>query len=195
MIRKLFFTCVLALGLAQSIHADAAQGMPNMNMDMAEMQKGMAILPFLTAPIESSDKLTAKDVELFLDAVKKKDKAYGKYSEGMDKGYEKAAQVLKKGVSFDTFVKKAIELSGMQNELDKEAQSIGYDDALDLTLKSTRIVRAMMAAEMEKEIAKAPKEQQEMMRNMMSGMMGTAKPEDVEVVKPYVDQLKQMRNK
>jgi hypothetical protein len=193
MIKKLFFICVLALGLAQSIHAETVQGMPNMNVDMAEMQKRMAILPFLTAPIESNDKLTSNDVELFLEAVKKKDKAYGKYSEGMDRGYEKAAQVLKEGVSFDTFAKKAIELSGMQSELDKEAQKIGYDNALDLTLKSTRIVRVLMVLEVEKNIAKASKVEQMIMRNMLSGMMGAPKKEDIEVVKPYVDQFEHLQ--
>ncbi len=196
MIKKLLFSTLLILGILQSAQAEMpSSGMQNMNVDMAEMQKGMALLPFLTAPIESNDKLTSKDVELLLDAIKKKDKAYGKYSEGMQKGYEKAAQVLKKGVSFDTFVKKAIELSGIESELNKEAESIGYDDALDMTLKSTRIVRAMMALEMEKEIAKAPKEQQVMMRNMMSGMMGAGKPADMEVVKPYLEQFKQLQEK
>jgi len=192
MIRKILLTLLLALGISQSAHADTATGMPDMNAAMADMQKGMALLPYITAPIENDDKLTSKDVELFLEVVKKGDSSYGKYMDGIEKGNEKAAQVLKPGVSFDTFIKKSIELSGLKNELDKEAESIGYDDALDLTLKSTRIIRAMVAVMMEKEIAKAPKEQQAMMRNMMSGMTGKSKPEDIETVKPYADQLKQM---
>ena len=192
MIRKILLTLLLALGISQSAHADTATGMPDMNAAMADMQKGMALLPYITAPIENNDKLTSKDVELFLEVVKKGDSSYGKYMDGIEKGNEKAAQVLKPGVSFDTFIKKSIELSGLKNELDKEAESIGYDDALDLTLKSTRIIRAMVAVMMEKEIAKAPKEQQAMMRNMMSGMTGKSKPEDIETVKPYADQLKQM---
>jgi len=144
---------------------------------------------------QSNEKLTAKDVELFLDSIQKKNEHYADYSEKMEQGYEKAAQVLKQGVSFDTFVKKAIELSGVKDALDKDAREIGYENALDLTLKTTRIVRAMMAIEMEKQIAAAPKEQQEMMRNMMSGMMGTAKPEDVAVVKPFAEQLSKLMKK
>ena len=144
---------------------------------------------------QSNEKLTAKDVELFLDSIQKKNEHYADYSEKMEQGYEKAAQVLKQGVSFDTFVKKAIELSGVKDALDKDAREIGYENALDLTLKTTRIVRAMMAIEMEKQIAAAPKEQQEMMRNMMSGMMGTAKPDDVAVVKPFAEQLSKLMKK
>lgn len=192
MIKKILLTLLLTLGTSQSLHANMPTGMPDMNMAMADMQKGMALLPFLTAHIENNEKLTSKDVELFLDAVKKKDSHYEKYSDGIEKGYEKAAQVLKPGVSFDTFVTKSIELSGIKNELNKEAELIGYDDALDLTLKSTRITRAMMAVEMEKEIAKAPKGQQAMMRSMMSGMMGKSNPADIETLKPYADQLKQI---
>ncbi|AKF25108.1 hypothetical protein YH65_06645 [Sulfurovum lithotrophicum] len=192
MIKKIVFTLLLTFGFLSNIHAEMSAQMPNMNAQMQEMQKGMALLPFLTAPIESNDKLSSKDVELFMALIKKKDSHYADYSDKMEKGYEKAAAVLKKGVSFDTFVKKAIELSGVQNVLDKDAREIGYDSALDLTLKTTRIVRAMMAVEMEKQIAQAPKEQQEMMRNMMSGMMGSAKAEDIAVVKPYADELKQI---
>lgn len=192
MIRKILLTLLLTVGVSQSLHANMPTGMPDMNMAMADMRKGMAILPFLTAHIENNEKLTSKDVELFLDAVKKKDSHYGKYSDGIEKGYEKAAQVLKPGVSFDTFATKSIELSGIKNELDKEAKLVGYADALDLTLKSTRIMRAMMAVEMEKEIAKAPKGQQAMMRSMLSGMTGKSNPEDIETLKPYADQLKQM---
>ena len=195
MIKKILFMLLLTCGVSSNIYADTAAQMPNMNAQMDEMQKGMALLPFLTAPIESNEKLTSKDVELFLDSIKKKDSHYADYSDKMEQGYEKAAQVLKKGVSFDTFVKKAIELSGVQDALDKDAREIGYENALDLTLKTTRIVRAMMAVEMEKQIAQAPKEQQEMMRNMMSGMMGSAKAEDIEVVKPYADQIKKIMKK
>ncbi|BAF72279.1 hypothetical protein [Sulfurovum sp. NBC37-1] len=195
MIKKTIFSLLLLWGFSSTVSADMAAQRPDMNAQMAQMQKGMALLPFLTAPIESNEKLTSKDVELFLSTIQKKDMHYADYSEKMEKGYEEAAAVLKKGVSFDTFVKKAIELSGVQGVLDKDAKEIGYEDALDLTLKTTRIVRAMMAIEMEKQIAKAPKEQQAMMRNMMSGMMGVPKPEDLEVVKPYADQLKQIMKK
>lgn len=192
MIKKILLTLLLTLGTSQSIHANMPTGMANMNMSMADMQKGMALLPFLTAHIESDERLSSKDVELFLDTIKKKDNHYGKYSDGIEKGYEKAAQVLKSGVSFDTFATKSIELSGIKNTLDKEAELIGYNDALDLTLKSTRIIRAMMAIEIEKEIAKAPKGQQAMMRSMMSGMTGKTNPVDIETVQPYADQLKQI---
>jgi len=195
MIKKTIFSLLLLCGFSSTLSADMAGQMPDMNAQMAEMQKGMALLPFLTAPIESNEKLTAKDVELFLDSIQKKNEHYADYSEKMEQGYEKAAQVLKQGVSFDTFVKKAIELSGVKDALDKDAREIGYENALDLTLKTTRIVRAMMAIEMEKQIAAAPKEQQEMMRNMMSGMMGTAKPEEVAVVKPFAAQLTKLMKK
>ncbi len=192
MIRKTLLTLLLLLGTSQSIHANMPTGMPNMNMAMADMQKGMALLPFLTAHIESDEKLTSKDVELFLNTIKKKDSHYGKYSDGIEKGYEKAAQVLKSGVSFNTFATRSIELSGIKNELDKEAKLVGYDDALDLTLKSTRIIKAMMTIELERQIAKAPKEQHAMIRSMMSGMTGETNPADIETVQPYADQLKQI---
>ena len=195
MIKKTIFSLLLLCGFSSTLSADMSGQMPDMNAQMAEMQKGMALLPFLTAPIESNEKLTPKDVELFLDSIQKKNGHYADYSEKMEQGYEKAAQVLKQGVSFDTFVKKAIELSGVKDALDKDAREIGYENALDLTLKTTRIVRAMMAIEMEKQIAAAPKEQQEMMRNMMSGMMGTAKPEEVAVVKPFAAQLTKLMKK
>ena len=195
MIKKILFSLLFLCGFSASIYADTSSQMPDMNANMAEMKKGMALLPFLTAPIENNDKLTSKDVELFLSTIQKKDSHYADYSDNMEKGYEKAATVLKKGVSFDTFVKKAIELSGVQSELDKDARELGYESAADLTLKTTRIVRAMMSIEMEKQIAQAPKEQQEMMRNMMSGMMGTAKAEDIEVVKPFAAQLNAIMKK
>ena len=57
----------------------------------------------------------------------------------------KAAKVLPKGVSYDTFSKKSIALSGQKNALDEKAMARGYKDALDLTLKSTRIKRAMVS--------------------------------------------------
>ena len=195
MIKKIIFTLLLLGGFSSNSYADMPTQTPDMNAQMAQIQKGMAMLPFLAAPIENSDKLSSKDVELFLSTIQNKDKHYADYSENMEKGYEKAAAVLQKGVSFDTFVKKAIELSGVQNELDRDAKEIGYEDALELTLKTTRIVRAMMAVEMEKQLAQAPKEQMEMMRNMMSGMMGSAKAEDIEVVKPYADQPKKIMKK
>ncbi len=195
MFKKTVIAAAMVLGLSQGAQADMSAGMPNMGEANAQMQKSMALLPFLTAPIESSEVLSDDDVKRFIAAIKEKKSNYRDYSKKIEKGYEKAAEVVQKGANFNTFVKKAIELSGVKSKLNRDARDLGYNDALDLTIKSARIGRAMVMAKMDEEIAKVPKEQQEMMRSMTSGMVGQVKKEDIEVVKPYLGELEKIMKK
>ena len=162
----------------------------NMNMKIDSMKS----LPFLTAPIEKSDPLTKSDIEKYMAMVDKLE--HDKEIEGaMDLGDKKAVNVLKPGVSYDTYIAKSIELSGQKEKLDSFAKEIGYEDSFDLFITTTRITRAVMSIKMEKKFVQMPKEQQAMARSMMGGMMGESSDEDMAVVKPYSAKLMAMMEK
>lgn len=193
MIKKILFILFLTLGISTSTQSKAPGNMQDMNAAMATLQEKMQIMPYMNAPIESKEKLTSKDMNLFIHTIQKNNSHYKKHNKIVEKGYMKAAKVLPKGVSFDTFAKKSIALSGKQNALDEKAKAMGYEDALDLTLKSTRIKRAMVSIEMDKHmgfLSQVPKQQRQMMQSMMSTMIGSASKADIRAVKPYTKYLK-----
>ncbi len=193
MIKKILFILFLTLGISTSTQSKAPGNMPDMNAAMAALQEKMQIMPYMNAPIESKEKLTSKDMNLFIHTIQKNNSHYKKHNKIVEKGYMKAAKVLPKGVSFDTFAKKSIALSGKQNALDEKAKAMGYEDALDLTLKSTRIKRAMVSIEMDKHmgfLSQVPKQQRQMMQSMISTMIGSASKADIRAVKPYTKYLK-----
>ncbi len=196
MIKKILFILLLVLGISTSTQAKAAGNMPDMDAAMAVLQEKMQIMPYMNAPIESKEKLTSKDMNLFIHTIQKNNSHYKKHNKIMEKGYMKAAKVLPEGVSYDTFAKKSIALSGQKNALDEKAKAMGYKDALDLTLKSTRIKRAMVSIEMDKHMgffSQVPQQQRQMMQGMMSSMIGSTSKADIRAVKPYTKYLKHVK--
>lgn len=196
MIKKILFILLLTLGTSTGTQAKVPGNMPDMNAAMSVLQEKMQIMPYMNAPIESKEKLTSKDMNLFIHTIQKNNSHYKKHNKIVEQGYMKAAKVLSKGVSYDTFAKKSIALSGQKNALDEKAKAMGYKDALDLTLKSTRIKRAMVSIEMGKHMgffSQVPKQQRQMMQSMMSSMIGSASKADIRAVKPYTKYLKHIK--
>ena len=196
MIRKILFTLLVVLGISANIYAKAPSNMPDINMAMATLQEKMKIMPYMNAPIENREKLSSKDMKLFVHTIQKNRYHYKKHNKIVEKGYQKAAKTVPQGVSFDTFAEKAITLSGQQKALDKKAQQMGYQNALDLTLKSTRIKRAMVSIEMDKGmsfLSQIPAPQRNMMQSMLSSMLGSASKADIKAVKPYAKHLRHIK--
>ena len=110
MIKKILFILLLVLGISTSTHAKAPGNIPDMNAAMAVLQGKMQIMPYMNAPIESQEKLTSKDMNLYIHTIRKNNSHYKKHNKIVEKGYIKAAKVLPEGVSYDTFAKKSLSL-------------------------------------------------------------------------------------
>ena len=170
----------------------APEGMPDMSQIQAQMQESMKILPFLTAPIEDKTPLGKADIDKFIEAIKVHKQERDESSKKLEEGFKKAANVLKPGVSYDTFIAKAIELSGKKSEMDAMAKKAGYGSALEEMIVSARITRAMAKIQMDKQLADIPESQRAMMQNMMKSSLGMVPPADVAAVTPYADQLMEL---
>jgi hypothetical protein len=179
----------IALSLSTLSYANAQKNMPDVNAAMGILQQKMILMPFITASIDINRKLSSKDVKLYIHTRKKNNAAYRQQSKIIESQYEKAARRLKKGVSFNTFTLKAIELSGKKTSLDKNAKLMGYEDALDLSITSSRIKRALISIEMDRHANIIPSVQRAMMKSMISGLMGNVSNADIRAVKPYAKEL------
>lgn len=158
------------------------QAKMKMNMD------GLKLMPYVTAKIENNNPLSNSDIENFMTMMDNVERNK-EVENAMTSGGMQAANVLKPGVSYDTYVTKSIELSGQKTKLDSMAKEYGYNDAVSMMITTTKIIRSVMSIQMEEKFAKMPKEQQAMARSMMGGMMGTASPKDIATVKPYASKL------
>ena len=163
--------------------------MSDINTAINVLQQKMILMPFITAPIEIDRKLSSKDVKLYRHTREKNHAAYTQHKKIIESQYEKAAKHLKKGVSFNTFIEKAIALSGKKDSLDKNAKLMGYRDALDLSITSSRIKRALISIEMDKHVTVIPSAQRGMVRSMLSKIIGNVSKADIRAVKPYVKEL------
>ena len=173
-IKHIIWICCMAL-VTTTLQA-------NMNM------KALKLQPYITAKIENNDPLTKSDIEKYMTMMDNISRNK-EIEDEMQSGSIKAANVLKPGVSYDTYIAKSIELSGQKAKLDSIAKEYGYRNAYIMMITSTKIMRSVMSIQMEQEFAQMPKEQQAMARSMTGGMMGTASPEDIAVVKPYAAKL------
>ena len=163
--------------------------MSDINTAMNVLQQKMILMPFITAPIEINRKLSSKDVKLYRHTREKNHAAYTQHKKIIESQYEKAAKRLKPGVSFNTFIEKAITLSSKKDSLDKNAKLMGYRDALDLSITSSRIKRALISIEMDKHVTVIPSAQRGMVRSMLSKIIGNVNKADIRAVKPYAKEL------
>ena len=114
----------------------------------------------------------------------------------MKKGLSEAAKVLPEtGTTFEEYIRKAIELSGKQEELDKIARAYGYKDALDQTVESHRIIRAMMSIMVEEKLQNMPDQVRSMAQDAIKDYMPQANESDIKYVSPYMRTLKTLHLK
>ena len=191
MIKKILISGMLTFSVVSY-----AQDMPDMNVLFGKLQKHMDVLSYVNAPIVNQKALTSSDMELFVNNVQKNKSQLKKDAKSLKHGFTKASKVVKKGSTFNAFAEKAIELSGYKESLDETAKEMGYKNALELTLLTTRITRAMVSIEMDKHsslLSAVPEGNQDMIKGMLSNLLGSASNADVEVVKPYAKELKHLK--
>jgi len=180
---------LIALSASSFSYANAQKNIPDINTAMGVLQQKMILMPFITAHIGIDRKLSSRDIKIYIHTRKKNHAAYSQQLKIIERQYEKAAKRLNPGVSFNTFTEKAISLSGKKVALDKNAKLMGYRDALDLSITSSRIKRALISIEMDKHVTIIPSAQREMVRSMLSKIIGNVNKADIRAVKPYAKEL------
>jgi len=153
-------------------------------------QRNIGTLRFLTAPIEDTSPLRQEEIERFIQRLKKHSQDHKYMTQKLQETFPKAAKTLPKDASYDTFVHKTIALSGIKDALEARAKKMGYDNAQEAMVRTTRILRAFHKVEADRQIAKRPAQQQQIIKMLMAKRAPAANPADVEAVKPYLDQYK-----
>lgn len=178
---------VMVLGLTAMAESLSVPGFGSQSLDHQQLKT----LHLMNAPIHKHSRLGTIEIKRFI-AMEKKDKTlYGKAYPDMKKALSAAAKVLpEERTSFEQFIQKAIELSQKKEELDKNAQQYGYPNALEQTVQSHRIIRAMMTISVAKKLQTVPTQMREMVQEKIRAYMPPVNEKDINYVLPYMGLLK-----
>lgn len=153
-------------------------------------------LHLMNASIGEHSRIGPKEIKRFVAMMRKDKTLYGDAYPAMKKALSEAAKTLpEKGTTFDAYIRKAIELSGKKEALDKNAQQYGYRDAFEQTIESHRIIRAVMHISLEEKLQNTPKEMREKVLSAARVYMPKVNAKDEEYVLPYMRTFESLKSK